>query len=370
MTAGPDLCVRPLLDANATPNSINGPDEIHFNIPSETVNSIAPATALPAITEPVIIDGYTQPGASVNTLATGNNAVIRIELDGDSCASCSQALLISSGGTIKGLAIHGNFNNGIEVNGSGSTIAGNFLGLKANGIANGVIASGVYVNNTSNNTIGGTTPADRNVISNNRDGIFIAAGAANATNNTITGNYIGTNPAGKAVQGNSQRGIFVGSFGSTARDNTITNNLISGNGHFGILLRDTNVTGNSVLGNRIGVDVSGEALRNGSSESGDDGLAGTNARAGIYVAGPNNTIGGTAPGAGNTIAFNSGSGVNVASSTGNTIRGNAIFSNDSQGIDLGGDGVTFNHQGLIAGPNNYQNYPVLSLATSDGDTTR
>ena len=87
----------------------------------------------------------------------------------------------------------------------------------------------------------------------------------------------------------------------------------------------------------------------------------------MYVGGPNNTIGGTEPG--NTIAFNAGAGVMVASSTGNTIRGNLIFSNDQPDIDLGGDGVTFNHVGLITGPNNYQNYPVLSLATSDGETT-
>ncbi|HKG54011.1 MAG TPA: choice-of-anchor Q domain-containing protein, partial [Anaerolineales bacterium] len=107
-----------ILDANATPNSSNGPDEIHFNIPSESVNTISPASALPTITEPVVIDGYTQSGASANTLATGDNANIQVELDGASCLSCSQALLISSGGsTIKGLAIYGNFNNGIEING-------------------------------------------------------------------------------------------------------------------------------------------------------------------------------------------------------------------------------------------------------------
>ena len=54
----------------------------------------------------------------------------------------------------------------------------------------------------------------------------------------------------------------------------------------------------------------------------------------------------------------------VNAGTGNSIHGNAIFSNEGLGIDLGGDGVTFNHQGAINGPNNYQNYPVLFLATS------
>src|SRR5215212_1348882 len=359
-----------ILDANAMPNSSNGPDEIHFNIPSESVNTISPASALPTITEPVVIDGYTQSGASANTLATGDNANLQVELDGEACTSCAQALLIGSGGsTIKGLAIYGNFNNGIEINGSGSTIVGNFFGLKASGAADGVIASGVYINNSSNNTIGGTAPADRNVISANRDGVFIAAGAASAMDNLIAGNYIGTDLSGMEALGNFQRGIFVGSFGSTASGNTISGNLISGNGHFGVLLRDGSVTENFVLGNRIGVDAKGDnALPNGRSESGDDGLSGDNARAGVYIAGPDNTIGGTE--SGNIIAFNSGAGVKVASGTGNTILGNAIFSNEGLGIDLGGDGVTFNHQGDISGPNNYQNYPVLFLVTSNGSTTR
>jgi CSLREA domain-containing protein len=380
-----------ILDANAMPNLVTGPDEIHFNISGAGVKTITPASALPAITEAVIIDGYTQPGASPNTLAVGNNADILIELDGDSCTPslCAQGLLISSGGsTIRGLAIHGNFNNGIEINGSGSTIAGNFFGLRANGTAHGVAASGVYVNNTSDNTIGGTTPADRNVISANRDGVFFAAGVSDNTRNVVHGNYIGTNPAGTAALGNTQRGIFMGGFGAMASNNTIggtaagAGNLISGNGHFGVLLRDANVTGNFVLGNRIGTNANGTGpLGNGGSASGEDGLAGTNARAGVYIAGSNNTVGGTASGAGNLIAFNTGTasnpatGISVGSGTGNNILGNAIFSNESLGIDLvnnvpGSSPVTFNHAGTTLGPNNYQNYPVLTLATSNGSTTR
>ena len=363
-----------ILDANAALNSTNGPDEIHFNIPSESVNTIAPSSALPAITEPVVIDGYTQPGASANTLASGNNANILVELIGNNCDGvCGQALLLSSGGsTITGLSIYGNFNNGIEVNGSGSTIVGNFIGLKADGSPSGVIASGVYLNNTSNNTVGGTIAADRNVISANRDGIFIAAGAADATDNIVAGNYIGTNAAGTAALGNSQRGIFVGSFDFTASSNSISGNVISGNGRFGVLLRDANVTGNSVTGNLIGLDATGtEALPNGNNDSGDDGLSGTSLTAGIYVGGPDNAIGGLGRvAAGNTIAYNNGAGVHVGGDTGTNIRANDIHSNSELGVDLAGDGITFNHVGFVAGPNNYQNYPVLTVATSDGETLR
>ncbi|HSL29811.1 MAG TPA: choice-of-anchor Q domain-containing protein, partial [Anaerolineales bacterium] len=361
-----------ILDANAVPNSANGPDEIHFNIPSEGISTIAPASALPAITEPVIVDGYTQPGASPNSQAVGNNAFIRVELSGENCVGCQGLVITGGGSTVRGLAIYGDFNDAIQIEGSsGSLIAGNFLGLRANGTADGVSASGVYLSNTAGNTVGGTTPGDRNIISNNRDGVFVAGGIANATGNVIAANYIGTNPVGTAAQGNTQRGIFVGGFGFAASDNTITGNLISGNGHFGVLLRDFSVTGTLVLGNRIGTTADGTgALPNGGSGSGDDGLAGTNARAGVYIAGPGNTIGGVTNGAGNLIAFNAGTGVTVAFGAGNAILRNRIFSNDGQDIDLGGDGVTFNHAGFASGPNNFQNYPVLSLATSDGNSTR
>jgi parallel beta-helix repeat protein len=74
---------------------------------------------------------------------------------------------------------------------------------------------------------------------------------------------------------------------------------------------------------------------------------------------------------GNTITENGQAGVEIGG-TGNisSVQNNSISDNSGLGIDLGGDGVTFNNQGTITGPNNYQNYPVLTLATSDGSTTR
>ena len=82
----------------------------------------------------------------------------------------------------------------------------------------------------------------------------------------------------------------------------------------------------------------------------------------------NNTIGGTAAGAGNTIAFSTGIGVDVdaTAGTGNEIRFNSIFSNTGLGIDLGGDGVTLNNSAGHTGPNNYQNFPVITAVTSAG----
>ena len=82
----------------------------------------------------------------------------------------------------------------------------------------------------------------------------------------------------------------------------------------------------------------------------------------------NNTIGGTATGAANTIAFNVNNGVDVvgATTTGNSILSNQIFSNGLLGIDLGDDGVTLNHATATPGPNNFQNFPVLTSVVSSG----
>jgi len=74
--------VGSLRDAIDCANSTPGTDTISFNIPAAGVQTISPASALPTITDPVIIDGYTQSGASANTLAVGNDAVLAIQLNG------------------------------------------------------------------------------------------------------------------------------------------------------------------------------------------------------------------------------------------------------------------------------------------------
>src|SRR5262245_60633998 len=68
---GDGVCASPgctLREAITAANANPGPDIINFNIPSAGVHTITPTTKLPTITEAVTIDGYTQPGASANTL--------------------------------------------------------------------------------------------------------------------------------------------------------------------------------------------------------------------------------------------------------------------------------------------------------------
>ena len=135
-------------------------------------------------------------------------------------------------------------------------------------------------------------------------------------------------------------------------------NIISANPTAGIGL-DANTTGALIEGNRIGTDISGmNPIGNGN---------------GIQIDGGSfdNTIGGTAVGAGNTIAFSTGIGVDVdaTAGTGNAIRLNSIFSNTGLGIDLGGDGVTQNNSAGHTGPNDYENFPVITAVNSAGGVT-
>src|SRR5207248_6169809 len=126
------------------------------------------------------------------------------------------------------------------------------------------------------NTIGGSTAAARNIISNSNDGIVVATGA---TDNLIQGNYVGTEVRGTLTFGNSVAGISV--HGSRT---TIVDNLVSGNRVYGIFVQggDDSI----IQGNLIGTNTHGTAsVQN---------------QWGIYLSGSNHvTIGGTTPGARN-----------------------------------------------------------------------
>src|SRR5262245_39353163 len=78
LDSGPGSLRQAILDANATAVA----DRIEFNIAGSGVQTIAPLTALPTISQPLVIDGYTQTGSHANTTAVGSNAVLLVELSG------------------------------------------------------------------------------------------------------------------------------------------------------------------------------------------------------------------------------------------------------------------------------------------------
>jgi hypothetical protein len=260
------------------------------------------------------------------------------------------------GGTVSGAGnvISGNAIVGVICGGANALVQGNDIGTDATGNNPIPNVNGIVLG-ANNVTIGGTSAAARNVISGNANGIVIGANTAAAL---IQGNYIGTNAAGTMAVPNSA-GIKATGGGPATIGGTIAGagNLISGNGGSGITLLITSGQSGpfTIQGNDIGTDATGAAAIG-------------NIHAGISLQGAQGTVvGGQAAGAGNTIAFNGGDGIDVigATATGNTISGNAIFSNGGLGIDLGADGVTPNDPGdTDNGPNNLQNFPVLTSAAS------
>ena len=379
--SGPGSLRQAILDANAAAFA----DSIAFSIGGGGVQTIAPLSALPDITDRLTIDGYSQPGASPNTLAVGNNAALRIQLDGSAVVFpvlMTGLRLFADGCTIRGLVISRFSGHGIEVQSASNVIAGNFIGTDASGMqamGNGTYqGNGIYirpvsqaanqVHSSDGNTIGGTAPADRNVISGNtRDGIRISL----SSNNVIQGNYIGTNAAGTAAIGNGVvggGGVFIwthdASIGDGPADGNViggaapgAGNLISGNRYEGIsvsgyfdghTVQQRGIARNTVIqGNFIGTNAAGTAaVPNG----GTNGIG-----AGITILEAQGTlIGGTIAGARNLISGNGadGSGIAIgngeATTTGNIVQGNYI------GTDVTGTFAVANKQhGIrLASPGN------------------
>ncbi len=417
-----------LREAITAANASASRDKIAFHIPGRGPHTIQPTSALPTITDSVIIDGYTQPGArpNSNTRRFGSNAVLKIELDGTKAGTEVNGLLITAGSsTVRGLVINrfvGTFPLGsgirLETNG-GNVIEGNFIGTDVTGTAALPNSFGVSVGfSASNNIVGGTTPGAENVISGNNS-IGVVLFGSGTTGNLVQGNFIGTDVTGTVALPNSF-GVSI----SGAPNNTIggtsvgARNIMSGNDFHGIGIGGI-ATGNQIEGNFIGTDVTGTVKLgnlNGvviSSDASNNTIGGTNRGAGNVISGNSsngvvlsgfqtgatgnlvqgnfigtqvdgtgplgnassgvfltlandNTIGGRAAGASNTIAFNN-DGVFVFSGTGNAILSNSIFSNTGLGIDLLPGGVTANDAGDgDTGANNLMNFPVLTSAVVEG----
>ena len=263
--------------------------------------------------------------------------------------------VLRGGSTIAGFVINRFGNSAIKMENNlspGNTIQANYLGTNSSGTAaSSPFASGaIRLFNSPNNLIGGTTPADRNVIIG---GLTLTSAASSG--NVIQGNYIGTNATGTAALGSA--GIIL----VQAPNNLIggptagAGNLISGTS--GAVEIDT-ASGNTFQGNRIGTDATGTVP-----------IPNTGNAFNLLNA-SSTLIGGTAAGEGNTIIANNG-GIRMSSGgSGVSIRQNSIYSNGGLGIDLNSDGVTPNDPGdTDSGSNHSQNFPTLSAATSDGATT-
>jgi len=306
--SGPGSFRQAILDSNSTPEK----NTIAFAIGNGGVQTIQLLSPLPDIVQPVVIDGTTQPGYNGRPL---------IVLQG--AGTNTNGLVITSGdSTVKGLVINHFSLYGLHlIEGGGNVISGNYIGTDVTGtqaVGNGIGIA--IVQGSSNNIIGGTVPAARNLISGNATGIGIGDGA---TGNQVQGNFIGTDFSGTAVLGNHSFGVIFDTIsrGTAPTKNTIggtvpgARNLISGNL---IAVDFENGDANAVQGNYIGSDITGmNRLAN------YNGIA-----TGTYNRNPadntDNTIGGSLPGAGNLISGNSVYGIAIARGTRYRIEGNYI----------------------------------------------
>jgi parallel beta-helix repeat protein len=265
------------------------------------------------------------------------------------------------GGTIAGKrnVLSGNSYNGIAIDedGSNSVIKGNYIGTDATGTqALGNDSYGIRIISASGCQIGGPEAGAGNVVSGNGRGISLEYGA---TGNTLQGNVVGLDRNGSAKLANHGSGFEVYAPGNTIGGTAAgAGNVISGNDYDGVVLSGAAATGNVVQGNKIGTAA------NGTTAAGNRYFG-----VSIYEA-FGNTIGGTAPGAGNVIARNEWRGVVAASGHGNSILGNAIFGNAELGIDLDPGGLVPNDAfDSDLGANRQQNFPVLSSVVVSGAQT-
>ena len=271
----------------------------------------------------------------------------------------------ATGNTIGGTAvgsrnvISGN-GGGVDITGAGTMtnlVAGNYIGTDVTGEAPLGNGYGVSINiGASRNTVGGTGPAARNVISGQGAGegvIVVQAGSGNV----VSGNYIGLDATGSGVLRNAI-GVQVATDSGTTIGGAAqgAGNVVSGNGGDGIQI--TGATATTVAGNLVGTDASGQRLLG----NGGDGIL-------VLTRSSGNTIGGTSAAAANTIAGNGGSAVHVddvnglGETNGNSILRNSIFSNYGGGFFR--PAIFLENTG-----NNEQQSPAIGSVTTNATATK
>ena len=373
VTSTADSGLGSLREAITNANSVFGADNIYFNIPNtdpgynatEGVWVITLASPLPyCLYGSTNIDATTQTTNQGNTNPFGPEIVIT----GGGTVDHS-FLLVSPGNTIKGFCISG-FINGIQIgnntatgnlitqnyigtNAAGDTIAANGYGIAigmsaaGNNITNnllsgntdgGIVISdagtttikgnkigtdrtgmfiiansyGVVINNGSGNIVGGTSPAERNLISGNTNGGIIINTTV-STGNVVTGNFIGTDITGVARLDNGNGIMIVNSGGNTIGGNIPgKRNIISGNTEIGVILNGTGTRNNTIIGNYIGTDSTGtQILYN------HGGIA-------LKSHANSNIIGGITAADRNILSGNIEIGLYIEASDSNVIKGNYI----------------------------------------------
>jgi trimeric autotransporter adhesin len=353
-----------LREAIVAANSTGSPtaiDEIRFNIPGAGPHTIILGSALPVLTQSVTIDGYTQPGAQVNTDATGvgTNAVLKIEIRAAPAATFSVFAgdIAASNVTLRGLSVNAfnTTNNLVFLNATNTRIEGCWFGVRPNG--DEALTSFPLNFSSGSAFFGGASPAQRNIWNNAR-----TLGFAFQTSSRVSNSLFGVMPSGRvaatvatSVSGFTSLDISGGSCENNVFATAATGRALSVNftdvvdNAFGESFDGATVlTLGRAISNATNSRISSathrirnpqlDAIVTLGSMSLNQSIAGGAARGVVYNS-PNE----------DAISFNS-----------------AISGTAGLGIDLGGDGVTLNDLGdLDVG---LQNFPVLTSAVRNGTT--
>jgi parallel beta-helix repeat protein len=372
-----DSGVGSLRQAILDANSSAGPVVLSFAIPGEPPYRIELLSELPVITNTVTIDGTTQPGFAAAGGAEGepqaalaatpvievagaglvlNNAPgsiiralaldegpgngIQIEASDNVVIEACHIGMDPGGQTGTGFALSGvfiegsagcevrdsliskNTGNGVVITGESAdtTVQGCVIGLAMDGASEaGNGASGIVVQNSDNVVIGGESAAERNVISENLDGIHVR----DADGLQILNNFIGRDIAGAG-------GFALGNFDDGIDAAGITNALIKRN-----VIANNSDQGIVIGGASSQVQIEGNLLGWNADGLVSIGNGGNNLLL-AAVAGPV-VIGGAAADQRNLIGAADGNGISAVGSSGVEIRSNLIGVN-ANGVGAAGDG--------------------------------
>ena len=372
----------PVSDPNYNPNT--GTFTITV-IPNTNCDELVPCSGLPPLPAGTVLDGYTQPGgtlngitqpaASPNTLVNGDNAVVKIVISGAKAGSGPDGIWLFNGGnTVRGMNVVGfhpapNADGltstggwGVNCDSSGNYLEGNFLGVDSTGTQ--VMANYVGTGGFGGpNIIGGTTPGARNLVTGNTFSNFGSAVAVDPQTYFVEGNYIGTDRTGtislSSTFGLGQNGTNMVIGGTTAGAGNLLTGSLAGLELSYPAGNPFTPDDNLVQGNLVGTDPTGTTPVGNSSGTGM-----------VIQAGVNNLIGGTTPAARNLVSGNGYDGMsldNAAQST--TIQGNYVgvdttgtvaLANSGTGIDGSTSGDTTNAYDTLIGGESPQAGNVVS----------
>lgn len=312
-----------ILDANTNP----GNDRIHFDIPGTGVHVIHVLTDLPTITDPLAIEGASQPG-----YAFTSGPSIELLGSGPFGNGPSTGLAITAGNSsVTALAI-GDFGDGIFLGANGGdVVTACVIGADPTGSTATPNNNGIHIRASNSDAIGGKAPHAGNVISGNEGtGVYIEDGS----NAVVEGNTIGTTSDGNTALPND-----VGLWAIDSSDNVQiggkgqAGNLISGN-LSGVVIApiaanapDTAPDAPVIQGNRIGTNADGSRAIPNQSD-------------GIDLQGiPNAVIGGSKPGLGNVVSGNGAAGLVLEFGTQGAVVAGNLIGTTADGTAALGNGI-------------------------------